>query len=237
MPSGVRPRARPSGYANGAPPRSGARSTPARRRPADPSGVHDDHAVSRSIGPGAAVGAGAAWSTPEHGECRGGGTDRAGPGGGPGGGGFRQGVGAGFDHRDGAGAAIGVAGGIVDDLAVTLAMVENALEQAADAARAHGVPVGGDGTPVAGFTGPPWNAAQASQRQWAAGYQVFWGDAMDTARQARAAAGQLARLYGKIGPDEGSPASTARTWRPTCAACGRFRPPTADSCSRASCRG
>jgi hypothetical protein len=100
-------------------------------------------------------------------------------------------------------------GSIVNWLAVELSKIENALEQEADAAAAHGVKVGPDGQPAAPFIGPPSNSAQAQQQQWANAYQQTYTEAMALAQQVRStAAGQLMSLYGKIAPPS-SPGMTA----------------------------
>src|ERR1035438_4839534 len=99
------------------------------------------------------------------------------------------------------GVVIAGTGNIVDGLAVVLSQIENALEQEADDAARRGVQIGPDGTPGAGFTGPPSNTAEASQRQWAAAYQQVHDQAMAEAQRARQqAASELAALYQKLAP-------------------------------------
>ena len=99
------------------------------------------------------------------------------------------------------GVVIAGTGNIVDGLAVVLSQIENALEQEADDAARRGVQIGPDGAPGAGFTGPPSNTAEASQRQWAAAYQQVHDQAMAEAQRARQqAASELAALYQKLAP-------------------------------------
>ena len=99
------------------------------------------------------------------------------------------------------GVVIAETGTIVDGLAVVLSQIENALEQEADDAARRGVPIGPDGAPGAGFTGPPSNAAEASLRQWAAAYQQVHDQALAEAQRARQqAASELAALYQKLAP-------------------------------------
>jgi uncharacterized protein YukE len=97
--------------------------------------------------------------------------------------------------RDAAGVtALGVmlsaAGDIVNTLAVNLAAVQCALEEAADQASAHGVPAGADGQPRQACCTDP------AQERWRASYQAFWNQcrlAAATARtQAASALQQLA---------------------------------------------
>jgi uncharacterized protein YukE len=103
-------------------------------------------------------------------------------------------------EHDAAGAnALGVvitsAGDIVDQLAVDLAKIENALEQAADLTTAHGVPVGADGK------GPQVCYADQTKEQWRLGYESFWQQCIQAAQQARVqAAGALQKVYGEIAP-------------------------------------
>jgi hypothetical protein len=112
------------------------------------------------------------------------------------------------------GMVIDNAGAIVNWLAVELSKLENALEQEADAAAAHGVKIGPDGQPGAVFVGPPSNTAGAEQQAWASAYQQTYTEALALAQQARAAAaGQLMSLYGKIAPpaEPGMSASDGNT--------------------------
>lgn len=103
------------------------------------------------------------------------------------------------------GAVIQNTGSIVNWLAVELSKIENALEQEADAAAAHGVKIGPDGQPGAAFIGPPSNTQQAEQQAWANAYQKVYTEAMQLAQRARqTAAGQLMSVYGKIAPRPGS---------------------------------
>jgi hypothetical protein len=99
------------------------------------------------------------------------------------------------------GAVIANTGSIVNWLAVELSRIENALEQEADAAAAHGVTIGPDGQPGAAFVGPPSSTQQAEQQAWANAYQQVYAQAMALAQQARqTAAGPLMAVYSKIGP-------------------------------------
>jgi uncharacterized protein YukE len=70
-------------------------------------------------------------------------------------------------------------------LAMALSQIEAALEQAADEASAHGVPIGADGAPpqacYAGTGGP----AQAAAQQWLSDYQVFYAACLRAAQAAR----------------------------------------------------
>jgi uncharacterized protein YukE len=84
-------------------------------------------------------------------------------------------------------------GQIVDWLAVNLSTLEAELEAAANAAAAHGVTIGPDGTPPQACFGPPANAKEQEMQEWANWYQQFYTDIMDQAQQARGtAAGALA---------------------------------------------
>jgi uncharacterized protein YukE len=94
--------------------------------------------------------------------------------------------------------AISACGDIVNTLAVNLARIESALEQAADEASAHGVPVGSNGEP------PQVCLANPTEESWRVSYQGFWSDCMLTAAQARAeAVGGLQSLYAQIAPGSG----------------------------------
>jgi len=105
-------------------------------------------------------------------------------------------------ERDATGAnALGVvtnlAGDIVNQLAVDLAKIENALEQAADKTTAAGVNIGGDGKP------PQVCYGDRGKEQWRGGYQSFWQQCMQAAQQARIqAAGSLQNLYAQIAPPD-----------------------------------
>ncbi len=110
------------------------------------------------------------------------------------------------------GAVIANAGSIVNWLAVELSKIENALEQEADAAAAHGVKIGPDGQPGAAFVGPPSNPQEAQQQAWASAYQQVYAQAMALAQQARqTAASQLMSVYSKIAPPSGLTASDGDT--------------------------
>ncbi|HEX4725115.1 MAG TPA: hypothetical protein VH333_21565 [Pseudonocardiaceae bacterium] len=103
-------------------------------------------------------------------------------------------------ERDSSGAtALGLVisqtGDIVNGLAVNLANIESALEQAADQTTKAGVPIGADGQP------PQECFADANKESWRASYQTFWNDCMLEASQARTqAAGELQTVYGQIAP-------------------------------------
>jgi uncharacterized protein YukE len=105
-------------------------------------------------------------------------------------------------ERDSAGAtALGLVisqtGDIVNQLAVELAQIENALEQAADQATKAGVPIGSTGE------APQVCLADPTKESWRASYQSLWNDAMHAASDARTtAASELQTLYGQIAPPE-----------------------------------
>jgi uncharacterized protein YukE len=93
-------------------------------------------------------------------------------------------------------------GNIVDWLAVTLSKIESALEQAADQAAGHGVPIGPDGQP------PNACLANATAESWRASYQGFYGrcmiDAVNARNQAAAALQGIGdAILGKHGGDGG----------------------------------
>lgn len=102
--------------------------------------------------------------------------------------------------RDSAGASalaltVSAAGNVVNQLAVNLSRIENALEQAADETAAHGVPIGADGQ------GPQVCYANAAKESWRSSYESFWNQCMLAASRARSnAAGALQQLYGEVGP-------------------------------------
>lgn len=92
--------------------------------------------------------------------------------------------------------AVSGCGNIVNTLAVNLASIESALEQAADKAKAHGVPIGANGEP------PQVCLADPTAESWRLGYQGFWNQCMRSAAEARTeAAGALQSLYGQLAPD------------------------------------
>lgn len=105
-------------------------------------------------------------------------------------------------ERDSAGAtALGLVisqtGDIVNQLAVELAQIESTLEQAADQATKHGVPIGSNGE------GPQECLADPTKESWRASYQSLWNDAMHAASDARTtAADELQKLYAQIAPPE-----------------------------------
>jgi uncharacterized protein YukE len=85
------------------------------------------------------------------------------------------------------------AGGVVDQLAVNLSKIENALEEAAGKAAAHGVQIGSDGQP------PEACYANQTQEDWRAGYAVFYQRCQADADNARVqAAGELNNVYDAI---------------------------------------
>jgi len=92
-------------------------------------------------------------------------------------------------------------GSIVDQLAADLARIENALEQAAAQAVAHGVQVGGDGQP------PQVCYASQTQEDWRLGYGSFYQRCLAAARGARVeATGALQKVYGAM--TSGKPAGS-----------------------------
>ncbi len=83
------------------------------------------------------------------------------------------------------------AGGIVNVLAVNLASIESALEEAAAAAAAHGVQIGAGGRP------PQVCYASPTAESWRVSYAAFWNRCMLAAAAARVqAAGALQELCG-----------------------------------------
>lgn len=81
------------------------------------------------------------------------------------------------------------AGSVVDQLAANLATIENALENAADKAAAHGVQVGPNGQP------PDVCYATKTQEDWRLGYDSFYRRCRAAAQNARdQAAGALLAL-------------------------------------------
>ncbi|HEX6507273.1 MAG TPA: hypothetical protein VF221_06545 [Chloroflexota bacterium] len=89
---------------------------------------------------------------------------------------------------------IGDAATIINELAVTLAGIENALEEAAYQANQAGVPVGSDGTLAPAELTP-------SQQQTAVAYQSFRQECLSDARKARTqAASALNSLYQQADP-------------------------------------
>jgi uncharacterized protein YukE len=95
-------------------------------------------------------------------------------------------------------------GGIVDQLAAELSKIENALEQAAGLAAAHGVQIGGDGQP------PQACYASKTQEDWRLGYGTFYQRCMAAAQTARVqAAGALQDVYGVMAPARGRPGSSS----------------------------
>lgn len=93
------------------------------------------------------------------------------------------------------GLVISQTGDIVNGLAVNLAKIENALEQAADQAAKNKVPIGADGQP------PQMCLADPNAEKWRADYQQFYNDCMLEASTARTqAATELQFVYGQIKP-------------------------------------
>ena len=97
-------------------------------------------------------------------------------------------------------------GSIVDQLAADLAKIENALENAAGKAAAHGVQIGADGQP------PSVCYSNQTQEDWRVGYDSFYQQCKADAENARVqAAGALVQLGqaitsgkpGKSGTDGG----------------------------------
>jgi hypothetical protein len=100
--------------------------------------------------------------------------------------------------RDAAGAAALAAltssiAGVVDWTAVSLSQLESALEQAADEAASHGVPIGSDGQP------PDACLANPTAEAWRVSYQGFWSQVMYDAVQVRnTGAAALQRVFDGI---------------------------------------
>jgi len=94
------------------------------------------------------------------------------------------------------------AGQIVDQLAVDLAKIENALEKAAATASSHGIDIGGNGQPPAACY------ADKTKEDWRQGYDSFYQQCMLAADKARnQAAGALQGLFSEMTghrPDDGS---------------------------------
>ena len=91
------------------------------------------------------------------------------------------------------------AGDIVNQLAVDLAKIENALESAADQATAHGVTIGSTGQP------PQACYANQTEEDWRQGYGSFYQQCLASAQDARVqAAGALQSLYGVMSGQDGT---------------------------------
>ena len=92
-------------------------------------------------------------------------------------------------------------GSIVDQLAVDLSKIENALEKAADQTAAHGVQIGSNGQP------PQACYSNQTQEEWAEGYASFYQQCIAAANDARVqAAGALQKVFTAITsgtPDKG----------------------------------
>lgn len=96
---------------------------------------------------------------------------------------------------------IGLTAGIVDGLAVELAMIETALEEAAHAASRYGVAIGTDGRPPPVSAGPAVDVSAANEQHWALAYRRAYERAMAAAQQARRhAASQVISLRARIEP-------------------------------------
>jgi uncharacterized protein YukE len=98
-----------------------------------------------------------------------------------------------WEHDSAGATALGVmislVGDIVNTLAVNLATIESALEESADTAIAHGVPIGAGGQP------PAVCLADPTAESWRISYQSFWNSCMLAASTARTeAAGALQKL-------------------------------------------
>ena len=84
-------------------------------------------------------------------------------------------------------------GSIVDQLAVDLSKIENALEKAADETAAHGVQIGSNGQP------PQACYSNQTQAEWAEGYASFYQQCIAAANDARVqAAGALQKVFTAI---------------------------------------
>jgi uncharacterized protein YukE len=84
-------------------------------------------------------------------------------------------------------------GSIVDQLAVDLSKIENALEKAADETAAHGVQIGSNGQP------PQACYSNQTQEEWAEGYASFYQQCIAAANDARVqAAGALQKVFTAI---------------------------------------
>jgi uncharacterized protein YukE len=91
------------------------------------------------------------------------------------------------------------AGDIVNQLAVDLAKIENALESAADQATAHGVTIGSTGQP------PQACYANQTEEDWRQGYGSFYQQCLASAQDTRVqAAGALQSLYGVMSGQGGT---------------------------------
>jgi uncharacterized protein YukE len=96
------------------------------------------------------------------------------------------------------GLVISQTGDVVDQLAVDLAKIENALEQAADQTTKAGVPIGADGR------GPQVCLADPNKESWRVAYQNLWNNCMLEASTARTqAADELQKMYAQIAPPAG----------------------------------
>jgi len=81
-------------------------------------------------------------------------------------------------------------------LATTLSQIEAGLEQGADEASAHGVPIGANGAPG---HAPPGGGGQTTAQQWLSAYQTFYQQCMQAAQTARdKAAGTLLTMDTQI---------------------------------------
>ena len=129
---------------------------------------------------------------------------------------------------------VSAAGDIVNTLAVNLASIESALEQAADTTAAHGVPVGAGGQP------PQECFADPARESWRVSYQSFWNQSMLLAATARSQAAAALAQLGTAATDGGGDAGLGKgdytALFDTLAGSSARRPGSAPT-SRASCRG
>jgi hypothetical protein len=99
---------------------------------------------------------------------------------------------------------VSAAGDIVNTLAVNLASIESALEQAADTTAAHGVPVGTGGQP------PQECLADPARESWRVSYQSFWNQSMLLAATARSQAAAALAQLGTAATDGGGDAGLGK---------------------------
>ena len=90
--------------------------------------------------------------------------------------------------------------GIVDWLAVRLSQIESGLEAAAGKSARHGAQIGTDGIPPQVCYGPPANAREATEQEWANAYQQYhYQECMQAAQDARSeAAGALGSMCEQV---------------------------------------
>lgn len=99
---------------------------------------------------------------------------------------------------------VSAAGDIVNTLAVNLASIESALEQAADTTAAHGVPAGAGGQP------PQECFADPAKESWRVSYQSFWNQSMLLAATARSQAAAALAQLGTAATDGGGDAGLGK---------------------------